>query len=217
MAAPWTALIGHDDRLLVEVLAAACARRGVVVVGDTSPDEVAGLYARLRPDVVVCADRFGPTAVEDAVLSELLDLGARVIVLTDDESAERMVSLLGREIMGCCRYEATPAEMAEAIVAVAEGAAALTPTVARSLLDEWRRSQRATPRHPPLTPRERDIVVAMADGLSGKAIAARLGVALKTVENHKLRVFGKLGVRTQAHAVTVALARGLTSPAPGAP
>ncbi len=51
----------------------------------------------------------------------------------------------------------------------------------------------------------------MAEGLAAKAIASRLGVALKTVENHKIRVFNKMGVRTQAQAVSVAFALGLTS------
>lgn len=213
MSAPClTALIAHDDRLLVEVLDAACARRGVTIVGFTaSPGELPAMYARLQPDVVVCADRFGEVAVEE-VLNALLSVGARVIVLTADPSTERTVALLGRDIRGCCCYEAAPDDMAEAIVAVAQGAAALTPTVAHQLLEEWRRSQRVELRRPELTPREREILAAMTEGLGGKAIASRLGVALKTVENHKLRLFGKLGVRTQAQAVSVALTMGLTAP-----
>ena len=49
----------------------------------------------------------------------------------------------------------------------------------------------------------------MTDGLAAKAIAAALGMAIKTVENHKIRIFEKLGVRSHAHAVTVAMAYGL--------
>ncbi len=55
----------------------------------------------------------------------------------------------------------------------------------------------------------------MAEGMSGKAIARHLGVALKTVENHKIRVFNKLGVRTQAHAVSVAIGQGLLTTGDG--
>ncbi len=50
----------------------------------------------------------------------------------------------------------------------------------------------------------------MSKGLATKAIAIELGVAIKTVENHKIRVFEKLGVRTQAQAITVAMSFGLT-------
>ena len=49
----------------------------------------------------------------------------------------------------------------------------------------------------------------MADGLATKAIATKLGVALKTVENHKIRIFDKLGVRTQAEAVSLAIGHSL--------
>jgi DNA-binding CsgD family transcriptional regulator len=60
-----------------------------------------------------------------------------------------------------------------------------------------------------LTVREHDVLVAMADGLPAKSIARRLGMAVKTVENHKIRIYDKLGVRTQAHAVAVAIGQGL--------
>ena len=45
----------------------------------------------------------------------------------------------------------------------------------------------------------------MSDGLSTKAVAHQLGIAVKTVESHKTRIFGKLGVRTQAQAVALAI------------
>ena len=49
---------------------------------------------------------------------------------------------------------------------------------------------------------------AISDGLSTKAVAHHLGIAVKTVEHHKSRIFDKLGVRTQAEAVAVALGTG---------
>jgi hypothetical protein len=49
----------------------------------------------------------------------------------------------------------------------------------------------------------------MVEGLAAKAIAKRLGVATKTVENHKIRIFDKLGVRTHAQAVSVTISQGL--------
>ncbi len=89
--------------------------------------------------------------------------------------------------------------MVGAIIAVGRGEVALNPEVLSTILHQWRRL-RAQPvsvgsrRRPALTPRELDILAAMSDGLAAKAIAARLGVALKTVENHKIRIFEKLGV-----------------------
>ena len=57
----------------------------------------------------------------------------------------------------------------------------------------------------------------MVEGLSTKAIARRLGVAYKTVENHKIRVFEKLRVRTHAQAVSVAIEHQLVLIGPNEP
>ena len=65
-----------------------------------------------------------------------------------------------------------------------------------------------------LTTREHAVLVVMAEGMATKTIARHLGVAIKTVENHKIRIFDKLGVRTQAHAVSVAIGHGLLTTAP---
>lgn len=60
-----------------------------------------------------------------------------------------------------------------------------------------------------LTPREVQVMRGIADGLSSAEIADGLEIAPKSVENHKQRIFAKLHVRSQAHAVTVSLADGL--------
>ena len=59
----------------------------------------------------------------------------------------------------------------------------------------------------PLTPRETQVLEAMADGLTNKAIARRLGISLHTVKFHLESVFRKLGVRTRTEAVARALER----------
>lgn len=56
------------------------------------------------------------------------------------------------------------------------------------------------------TPRETQILSRIADGMSSLQVAASLGISPRTVENHKQRIFAKLGVRSQAHAVAVAFA-----------
>ena len=60
------------------------------------------------------------------------------------------------------------------------------------------------------------MLVAMTDGLPAKSIARRLDMAVKTVENHKIRIYDKLGVRTQAHAVSLAISQGLVADGAGA-
>ena len=71
-----------------------------------------------------------------------------------------------------------------------------------------------SPTGPRLTPREVHVMRGIADGLSSAQIAAALGIAPKSVDNHKQRIFGKLRVRSQAQAVAVSLAAGLLDGAP---
>lgn len=207
-------VIAHRNDLVRDMLSLACSQGGVLVVGEalSYPDLLRTCHA-LRPEVVLVADRLGEAMVEDA-FHALVETGARLIILSADPSPERLGQLLARDLCGYLSHDAGPDEVVGAIKAVARGELALNPEVLGTIVHQWRRL-RAQPvsvgsrRRPALTPRELDILTAMTDGLAAKAIAARLGVALKTVENHKIRIFEKLGVRSHAHAVTVALAYGL--------
>jgi DNA-binding NarL/FixJ family response regulator len=215
MATAPSVVIAHDDDLVRDLLRLACVQANVLVVAEAVTfDELLFRLAAIHPDVVLAADRLGDELVEVA-LQSLLRAGARIIVLSADPSPERLSQLLARDLCGYLSHDAGPDEVVGAIRAVARGEVAANPEVFSTILHQWRRL-RAQPvtvgvrRHPVLTPRELDILNAMSEGLAAKAIALRLGVALKTVENHKIRIFEKLGVRSHAHAVTVAMAYGLT-------
>ncbi len=66
---------------------------------------------------------------------------------------------------------------------------------------------------PLLTPREVQVMRGIANGLATMQVAISLGITRKSVENHKQRIFVKLGVQSQAHAVAVAVDSGLLDPA----
>jgi DNA-binding NarL/FixJ family response regulator len=211
-------VIGHDDGLVREMLGLACLRKEVEVVGMavTYADLLAHCL-QLAPDVAVTGDCLDGTRVED-VLDSVLATDVRIIVLSADPSPERLGHLLARDVSGFLSHDAGPDEVVSGIVAVARGEMALNSAMLTTILHQWRRlrSQPATigvMRRATLTPREQEIMAAMTDGLAAKAIAARLGMATKTVENHKIRIFEKLGVRSHAHAVTVSMAYGLTGAA----
>jgi two-component system nitrate/nitrite response regulator NarL len=214
MAGAPRVVIAHDDDLIRDMLGPACARGGVLVVGEAATyDALLFCCVGSQPDVAVVADRLGDSLIEE-VLPALLRTGARVIVLSGDPSPERLSRLLAKDLCGYLSHDAGPDEVVNAILAVGRGEVALNPEVLSTIIYQWRRLRAqpvsvGTRRRPVLTPRELDILAAMSDGLAAKAIALRLGVALKTVENHKIRIFEKLGVRSHAHAVTVAVAYGL--------
>jgi DNA-binding NarL/FixJ family response regulator len=221
MAGAPRVVIAHDDELIRDMLGLACARRGVDVVDQVDTyDDLLGACAGEAADVTVVADRLDGTPVE-YVLDELLATDVRAIVLSADPSPDRLVQLLARDVYGYLSHDVGLDEVVSGILVVAGGQVALNAPVLSTIVHLWRRL-RAQPvefgvrRRLVLTPRELEILAAMTDGLAGKAIAARLGMALKTVENHKIRIFEKLGVRSNAHAVTVAMAYGLVD-APAAP
>ncbi|MCR6485390.1 LuxR C-terminal-related transcriptional regulator [Amycolatopsis sp. OK19-0408] len=66
-----------------------------------------------------------------------------------------------------------------------------------------------TPRRPPLTTRERQVLCLISAGHSPRQVAAVLGISPRTVENHKQQIFAKLDVHSQAHAVAHAVRLGL--------
>jgi DNA-binding NarL/FixJ family response regulator len=212
-------LIADPNALVRGLLRDAMMRGGVTVVGETGTlPELLDLCASEQPDVVVTNSDLDD--VIDLTIEELVAGDTRVVVLTRDPSPERLTALLAAGVSGYLLREVDPDAVLDAVHAVAQGDVALHPVAASTVVDQWRRLRGASGGAPlgnprlALTPRELDVLSAMADGLSTKAIARHLGVAIKTVENHKTRVFDKLGVRTHAHAVATAIRHGLLAGEP---
>ena len=206
----------HRSAFIRDVLRIGAAPRQIFVVGEAgSASELVDVCRRQQPDVVYTEQAFADGDVEP-VLAELVANGARVIVVCDDPSPERLTRILALGAQGYLRHDTSPEQVLDAIESVAGGAAVLAPAATATVLEQWRRLRDSGPGAgpiggvaPTLTSRERDVLAAMADGLPAKSVARRLGVAVKTVENHKIRIYDKLGVRTQAHAVAVAISQGL--------
>lgn len=210
--APVRVVLAEPSRLIRSLLRIALSGPGTVVVAETSSlADVPGLCETERPDVLVANCSFGDGDLE-AVLVDVLGAGARVLVVARQTSPERLTALLASGAAGYLVHDTAPEAVLDAVQAVARGEIALHPVAASLVVDQWRRLRGSAPQSNDrltLTPREVEVLAAMADGLSNKAIARRLGVVVKTVENHKTRVFDKLGVKTQAHAVGLAISHGL--------
>jgi DNA-binding NarL/FixJ family response regulator len=224
---PTRLVISHRSAFVRDVVRLAGQSRGVLVVGETRlPADLVRLCASKHPDVALVEADFVDGRQVESVLAAVLASGAQAVVVSDQPSPERATQILALGASGFLGHDTTPDEVVEAIQTVAAGGAALDPGATATILEQWRRLREldaaagaGADRPALLTARERDVLVAMADGLPAKDIARRLGVATKTVENHKLRIFSKLGARTQAQAVARAITRGLLtggtrSPAP---
>lgn len=98
---------------------------------------------------------------------------------------------------------------------VLAGGAALSASVARTVLDFVRRREgdapasSADPSRPRLTPREEEVLACLVEGMSYKQVARHLGISIDTVRFHIRHVYGKLQVRSVAQAVSHALRDGL--------
>ncbi|HEU4977101.1 MAG TPA: response regulator transcription factor [Baekduia sp.] len=198
-------LIADDHRLVRAGLEQLLQGSGEVeVVGSAAGGaEAVELDARTRPDVVLMdlsmPDLDGIDATR-AILERRP--GARVLVLTSFSERDRVLAALDAGAAGYLLKDAEPDELLRGIRAAAAGDAPLAPRAARALLEARREGA------PPvadggrtgLSPREREILDLLAEGLPNKLIALRLGIAEKTVKNHLSRIFQVLGVtdRTQA-------------------
>ena len=207
----------HRSTFIRDVLRLSGEARGIVVVGEArSATGLVELCHREHPDVVYSEDSFDDGSEIEWALVLLVGAGARVIVVCDDPSPERLTRILELGASGYLRHDTTPMQVLDAIESVAGGASVLGPAATGVVLDQWRRQREpaalaAFGGNAPqtLTNREHDVLEAMSDGLPAKLIARRLGVAVKTVENHKIHIFDKLGVRSQAQAVSQAISQGM--------
>jgi two-component system nitrate/nitrite response regulator NarL len=200
-------LVLHEGDYLAEVLRLLLAGQAEMVGSTRSGLDAVGLSELLVPDVVVTGDVV-TDGVADYYIPALLQTGARVLLVTAPCGTERMLHLVALGVLGVVDTDQPPEVLADAVLTLAGGGAVLSPEVVAEVAAGWRRARRDQPGSAAtaaLTRREVEILGAMSDGLSAKAIAHHLGISLKTVENHKGRIFDKLGVRTQAQAVALAM------------
>ncbi|MFH1123047.1 MAG: response regulator transcription factor [Pseudomonadota bacterium] len=108
-----------------------------------------------------------------------------------------------------CAFE----ELARAVRAVAEGQAYLSPAITSLVLGEFLKQPAAGAfsKISLLTPREREILQLIAEGISTKFMAHDLGLSVKTVETHRRRIMEKLGIHNVAELTKFAIREGLTS------
>jgi DNA-binding NarL/FixJ family response regulator len=206
-----------DDHTLVraglrELLASL---PGIEVVGEAADGRAAlSLIAERVPDVVLL-DVGMPdlNGLEVAGRVAALDAGIRVVILSMHTSEEYVLRALRAGAAGYLVKGSTVAELEQAIRAVARGETFLSPVVSQEVLDAYlRRTGGAADPLAALTPRQREILQAVAEGRSSREIADRLGLSLRTVETHRAQIMDRLGERDLAGLVRFAVRVGLVTP-----
>ncbi|MCK1819598.1 response regulator transcription factor [Streptomyces sp. XM83C] len=184
--------------------------------------EAVRLTRELGPDVVLMDVRMphlDGIAATRRIMTDRHNGGRRphVLLLTTFDLDEYVLDGIEAGASGFLTKDAPPGDLLSAIRAVAAGDAVIAPSATRRLLRRF-----ASGRFGPvplsgeehagigrLTDREREILVAIGEGLTNAEISARLHLAESTVKSHVGRIFVKIGARDRVHAVILAFRAGL--------
>jgi DNA-binding NarL/FixJ family response regulator len=204
---PIRLLVADDHPVVRDGLRAMLATQpDMELVGEAATGTEAVAHARaLRPDVVLMdlqmPDLDGPGAIA-ALRQQVPEV--QVLVLTTYGTDADITRAVDAGATGYLLKDAPREQLFGAIRSAARGESVLSPSVATRVLGRMR-----APAEEALSPRELEILQAVARGLSNKDIGRRLYVSEATVKTHLLRIFSKLGVDDRTAAVTVALERGI--------
>ena len=131
--------------------------------------------------------------------------GTAVLVLTSFSDRRRITGALDAGAVGYLLKDASADEVLRGIRTAAEGGSPLDPRAARSLLE----AKNAPDPLADLSPREREVLALLVDGMPNKVIALRLGISEKTVKSHLTNVFRRIGVTDRVQAVLWVERQGL--------
>jgi DNA-binding NarL/FixJ family response regulator len=192
-------LLLGDDPLARDGLAARLAgRTDVSVVGGARTEE-AGAAATLSPAVILWD--LGPAGAPDA-LPPHGEVPVVALAATESDAGDALRAGARAVLF----RGAPPDAIAAAVVAAARGLAALDA----SLADAWVRPPDGPPAEG-LTTREAEVLSLLAEGLSNKAIASRLGISEHTAKFHVNAILSKLGAESRAAAIVKAARLGLVA------
>jgi DNA-binding NarL/FixJ family response regulator len=186
------------------------------VVGEASDGAQAIERARqLRPDVILMdirMPRMDGVEATARLTGAGLEPPPRVLVLTTFDLDQYVFGALRAGAAGFLLKDAPRERLVEAIRVVHGGEALLSPSITRRLIEDF--AARTDPLQPPalleqLTPREREVLVLVARGLSNTEIAERLVITEATVKSHVGSVLMKLGLRDRVQAVVFAYEHGI--------
>ncbi len=200
-------------------------RAGIRTVLDAAPDvtviaegingaDALRLVNQHHPDVLVL-DVNLPDLNGVEVTRQLCEQGTRtaILIMTVHDDKQTVFGLLENGATGYVLKDEALETLASAVRAAARGESWLSPAVARQVVQ--RAVGQTSPSSPakapphPLTPREMEVLCLLAQGLDNAAIAQKLVVTKRTVQNHVSNIYGKLNVTSRTEAVLYAIRHGL--------
>ena len=193
-------------RIYRDTVAAALDRHeGVQVLAVVESSDEVVAWLRGRGADVVLADATTAAGICAVAALSVAEPSMKVVALTGADDGWGVIACAEAGVTGFVTCEGTVEDVAAAASAVARGESACSPTVAATVLRRVREPTK-------LTPREREILALIDDGMSNKEIAADLCIEVSTVKNHVHNILEKLGARRRSEAVARARTRFVLHP-----
>jgi len=184
----------------------------IMVVGEAADgQEVLEMTERLRPGVVLMDIRMGKLDGVEAtreIKTRFPDVN--VIVLSNYDDDEYVFDCLRYGASGYLLKDVSPEDLVKAIRSAAQGESLVDPSVLNKVLTQFRYLTRnGSDRSEILSAREKEVLEALAQGLSNKEIGRQLCITEKTVKAHSSSIYRKLNVTTRSQAIVGAVKNGL--------
>lgn len=201
-------IVREGIRLILEAAA------DIEVISEvTNGREAVKQACELEPDVV-CMDISMPDmdGLEATKRIKQRCPDVQVLALTVHESDEYFFQMLQAGASGYVVKDAASSDLVSALRAVAQGEVFLYPTVAKKLVNDYiSRAAEGEVSEPyrQLTPREREVLTLIGEGLTNKKIAEQLVISLSTVQTHYSNIIEKLGLNSRAELIRYAIQYGL--------
>lgn len=190
---------------------------GIKVVGEAEDGREAIAKAEeLHPDVVVMDIAMpGLNGLEATRQIKKRFPDMKILILTMHTNEEYVLQTLNAGASGYLVKKAAPAELISAINAVHKGDSFLSPSISRTVIDEYiRRSKEISEGEEgfeQLTVREREVLQLIAEGRKTREIAELLYISIKTVETHRAHIMDKLDIHSTAELTQYAIRKGIIS------
>lgn len=208
-------LLVDDHPLMRAGVRAQLVEAGVESIAEAGDGhEALALVAQNRPHVVlmdIAMPGLNGIDAAERIVQEYPE--TRVIILSTHAGDEYVARALKAGVRGYVLKDAEPAELRAAIAAVKAGKTYLSPTVAGQVVSGFVQGKPAdaSPLEK-LTPRQREVLQLVAEGLKTKEIARKLAISGRTVENHRAHIMELLDIHDAVGLVHFALRAGLIQP-----
>jgi two-component system nitrate/nitrite response regulator NarL len=203
-----------DDHPVVRRGISSCLTKheNLQIVGEAGDGrEALKKIKELLPDIVLMdidMPQMNGLAATEVLRKEMPQV--KVLILSMHSQAEFVLRIIQSGARGYVLKEANPDDLIKAIETVHSGEVFFSPEVARLALNQYVRGGTESSQNQ-LTSREKEVLTQIAEGLSNKEIAWRLGVGVRTVETHRERIMRKLSIHSVAGLTKYAITRGLVT------